>query len=615
MAEEVAQRTHSPKTNRGGGVMLPVMRSKNSMSKYAITAFGGINTGFSQAVNELTQSKNMSSELFPAISTAKGFESMQTFENTICTASFFDKLYTVERTNADSGDIYLRCGDMEKNISSFESPEEIPQNHTIEFLKDSALVIPENVIYHIKEDKLQSGDVSITTTKANCQERFEEQSGRDEEMPMPYNVWYSAELSHNAITAMNKTYYVSSTAYKFYHFSLTSQFEIGDVVTLKMSVKPIDVAQDSAYHAYVDKMANGISLKIKDITKTRHSTPTGTVSEITELIFDDYSIDLGGYDDVVVMTVTVEKSIPKFVDICSFENRMWGVTEKELRTSKLGDASEWNDFSVDEYGTLPSSCFCTEVESDGSFTAVTSYNGNILAFKEDCIYKVYGNEPNEYSLTRINCAGVKKGAHRTVTTVNGSLYYMARGGIYCFNGSSVRCISTNMDISALTAVSASGNERFYVINLKSGSDSFLYVYDTFKGVWHITDCPQNIREIILGESEILFVCENEIFKKSERYCDTWNFALSFAKKEFASKHMCAVLMRYYLEDGASFTVTLKNKHASYTLAQVSQSAENKPLFIDIPVSCSEDADLIFEGKGKFILTSLTVKYKETGIKN
>ncbi len=615
MAEEVAQRTHPPKKNRGGGVMLPVMRSKNSSSKYVITAFGGINTGFSQAVNELTQSKNMSSELFPAISTAKDFESMQTFENSICTASFFDKLYTVERTNADSGDIYLRCEDMEKKISSFESAGEIPQNHNIEFLKDSALVIPENVIYHTKEDKLQKGDVRITTTKTNCQERFERQSGKTTEMPMPYNIWYSAELTHNSITAMSKSYTVSSTSYKFYHFSLTSEIEIGDVVTLKMSVKPIDVSQNSAYFNYVEKMQKGITLKIKNLTKTIHSTPTGTVTEITELIFDDYSIDLGGYDDVVVMTVTVEKSIPKFVDICSFENRMWGITEKELRASKLGDASEWYDFSVDEYGTLPSSCFCTEVESDGSFTAVTTYGGNILAFKEDCIYKVYGNEPNEYSLTRINCAGVKKDAHKTLATVNGSLYYMARGGIYCFNGSSVRCISTNMDISALTAVSASGNERFYVINLKSDSENSLYVYDTFRGVWHITDCPQNLNEIIFGDGELLFICENEVFKNSKSFCDNWKFALSFAKKEFASKHVCAVLMRYYLEDKASFTVTLKNKHDSYTLAQVSQSAENKPLFIDIPVSCSEDADLMFEGKGKFILTSLTVRYKETGIKN
>lgn len=615
MAEKVAQRAHPAKKYRGGDVMLPVMRSKNSSSKYVITAFGGINTGFSQAVNELTQSKNMSSELFPAISTAKAFESVKTFENSICTASFFDKLYTIERTNSDSGDIYLCCEDMQKKISSFDSTEEIPQNHSIGFLKDCALVVPENIIYHIEKDKIQNGDVSETTTEATCQERYEAQSGRAEEMPMPYNVWYSAELSHNAITAMQKNYYVSSKTYEFYHFSLSSEFEVGDVVTIKMSVKPIDVSQDSTYRAYVNKMERGITLKIKDITKTRHDTPTGTVSEITELIFDDYSIDLGGYADVVVMSITVDKHIPEFVDICSFENRMWGVTEKELRTSKLGDASEWYDFSVDEYGTLPSSCFCTEVESDGSFTAVTTYGGNILAFKEDCIYKVYGNEPNEYSLTRINCAGVKKGAHRTLATVNGSLYYMARGGIYSFNGSSVKCISTNMDISNLTAVSASGNERFYVVNFKSQSENALYVYDTFRGVWHITYCPQKLSEIIFGESELLFICENEIYKTSESFCDNWNFALSFARKEFASKHICDVLMRYYLGDGASFSVMLKNKHTSYTLAEVSQSAENKPLFINIPVSCSEDADLIFEGKGKFILTSLTVRYKETGIKN
>ena len=589
--------------------MLPVMRYKNTESRYVITTFGGLNTSFSQSVNELTEAKNMSSELFPAICSSKKFESAQSTDNIICTAGFFDKLYTVERSDATSGSVYLKSEGVDKEIATFESPSE---NHIIEFLKDSALIIPENMIYHIKDDKLQKGDVSVTSTQALCEERFKDQSGTDKDMPMPYNTWYSAELKHNSITAMSANYSVSSTSYKFYHLSLPNDFEKGDVVTIKMEAKPVDVERDDAFYAYVEKMANGISVKIKDVVKTRHATPKGT---ITALTFDDYAIDTGGYDDVVVLDITVEKSIPDFIDICSYENRMWGVTKNELRVSKLGDASEWNDFTVDSYGTLPSSSFSTEVESDGSFTAITSYNGNILAFKEDCIYKVYGNEPNEYSLTRINCPGVKNGCHTSLATVNGALYYMSRSGIYRFNGSSAVHISANLDISDMSSGAASGDERFYYINMFSDTKNLLYIFDTFHGVWHITDCPANLKTVVPTDGKIAFVCKKEIMQKSDSFCDNWNFALSFAKKEFASKHICGIHMRYYLDSGAEFTVKLKNKHGTYILSEVKEGAENKPLSVDIPITCGEDADLIFEGSGKFVLTSLTMKYKETSIKN
>ena len=592
--------------------MLPVMRYRNTESRYVITTFGGLNTSFSQSVNELTEAKNMSSEIFPALCSAQKIESVQSTDNIICTAGFFDKLYTVERTDAPSGSVYLKSEGVDKEIATFENPSE---NHIIEFLKDSALIIPENMIYHIKDDKLQKGDVSVTSTQALCKERFKKQSGTDKDMPMPYNTWYSAELKHNSITAISANYSVSSTSYKFYHLSLPNDFEKGDVVTIKMEVKPTNVDKDSAYYDYLEKMANGISVKIKEVVKTRHATPSGTISEITALTFDDYAIDMGGYDDVVVLDVTVEKSIPEFIDICSYENRMWGITKDELCASKLGDASEWNDFTVDSYGTLPSSSFATGVESDGSFTAVTAYNGNVLAFKEDCIYKVYGNEPNEYSLTRINCPGVKKGCHTSLATVNGALYYMSKGGIYCFNGSSAVHISVNLDMSGLSSGSASGDERFYYINMYSDTKNLLYIFDTLRGVWHITDCPPDLKTIVPTDGKIAFVCEKEIMQKSESFCDKWNFALSFAKKEFASKHVCGILLRYYLDEGASFSVKLKNKHGTYVLSETKDSAENKPLSVDIPITCGEDADLIFEGSGKFVLTSLTLRYKETSIKN
>ena len=104
-------------------------------------------------------------------------------------------------------------------------------------------------------------------------------------------------------------------------------------------------------------------------------------------------------------------------------------------------------------------------------------------------------------------------------------------------------------------------------------------------------------------------------KYAKEAMDTVNYALSFGKKEFASKHICGIQLRYYLDEASSFSVKLKNKHGTYVLSTIKEGAENKLLSANIPITCGEDADIIFEGNGRFVLTSLTVRYKETGIKN
>ena len=430
-------------------------------------------------------------------------------------------------------------------------------------------------------------------------------------MPMPYNTWYSAYLTGNSIVSMSAGYRVSSTSYTFYHFSVSGNFAEGDVITLKMNVKPIDATQDAAYRAYCQKMQDGITLKIKSLTSTRHSTPSGTITEYTTITFDDNSIDLGGYDEVFVLGVTVEKGIPNFIDICSFENRVWGITADELCASKLGDSSEWNDFSVDDYGTLPSSCFKTGVESDGDFTAITAYNGHIYAFKEDCIYKVYGSEPAEYSLVKLSFPGVAKGCKGTLASVNGTLYYMSKNGICSFNGSAVRLISTELDLDVWSADYSGSDDRFYYINFQDLS--CIYVYDTRYGIWHQIEAPQNVRSLVMSDEGLKLVTSGAVMSMNTSQSDSWSFAYRFGVKEFASKHICAVYIRYSLSSEGNVRITLKNKHASYELTNSSGEANDKILAVRIPVSCSEDAELKFEGNGDFVLSSLKVKYNETGI--
>jgi len=592
--------------------MLPFMRSKNQTQVYNITAFGGLNSSYSQRINEISKGLNTSSELYPALSSSGLPKVEKNFSHKCIGGGFYNKLYTLNEK--DDGALYVCTEDSETNISEYSVKEaSSPEKRTIGFMNDELLIIPDNVIYYTNEKTAKAGNVSANFTSTKAQAKFEAQSLSSNKMPMPYNIWYSAELTSNSIVSMSGGYKLSSTSYTYYHMGLPLSLEIGDVITLYMSVKPIDVTHDDMYDLYLKKMSNGISLKIKDLVKTSHDTPSGRITEYTEIIFEDNAMDMGGYSEVLVMGLTVKKEIPEFVDICSFENRMWGVTKDKIHASKLGDSSEWNDYSQDSYGTLPSSCFSTEVETDGDFIAVTSYNGNVIAFKEDCIHKIYGNEPDEFTVTKLDCPGVSKGSKETLVTVNGVLYYMGKNGVYAYGGSMPKLISSNVIKPGSVAAYAGGDERYYYIDIENEGIHKLYVYDTIHGIWHAIRSAEDIVSFVTMPEGEHIITSSSLLKMNSLSPDNWSFEFNIGTKEFSSKHICSVSARYSLEEGGSFAVYLINRHSTYRLAYKDAPAENKPLIVRIPVSCDRDAKLVFEGSGSFVLSSLDIQYRETGI--
>lgn len=589
--------------------MLPLMRSRNSRKKYSITAFGGVNPSYSRAVNELKEAVNVSSSRYPALTSAKGYIQSLFTTRSIVASLFYNKLYTVQDASA-TGSTYISDGSDSVVLGSIPDSD---TERSMECMKDNILIIPNNVIFNTEEKSVKKCNVSYSLSEELAEEKFFIESPSSSYMPLPLGMWYSSKLSHNSITSLVASYTYKSTSYDFYNFSAPLELEEGDVITVKMDIRPVNATQNHAYFKYVDKMANGIILKIKSITKAEHSTPSGHITEVTELIFDDNAIDMDIYSEVRVRDISIEKVIPDFVDICSFENRMWGVTKDELRCSRLGNPNEWNDYSVDEYGTLPSSCFCTPVETDGEFTAITSYNGSILAFKEDCIHRLYGSQPSEYTVNKITCPGVKKNCKRTLAQVAESLYYMGKGGIYRYNGNTVSLISRIFDLSNAEALCAGGDDRYYHIALEKDGDCLVYVYDTLYGIWNIMTSPDKISDFVLADTGLMPICKNRIYSYGDTEDTSWKFVYSFGAKEFTSKHLCSVSLRFHLAKDGSMNVLYRSRIKEKTV--IAKRGENREeiVTINLPPYINEDYELVFSGKGSFTLISFTVNYKETNI--
>ena len=73
--------------------------------------------------------------------------------------------------------------------------------------------------------------------------------------------------------------------------------------------------------------------------------------------------------------------------------------------SKLGDPFNWNVFDG-----LSTDSYAVDVGSAGDFTACCSYLGYPCMFKEEHIYKVYGDKPSNFQVMGSASWGWKRGA-------------------------------------------------------------------------------------------------------------------------------------------------------------------------------------------------------------
>ena len=210
---------------------------------------------------------------------------------------------------------------------------------------------------------------------------------------------------------------------------------------------------------------------------------------------EDAVVVIGMLDTSVTITepVTVARKMPVMDFLIENDNRLWGCryglnndgqVVNELYSCALGDFRNWNRFlgiSTDSY--------YVSLGSDGQFTGAITHAGQPLFFKENCLHKVYGQIPSNFSVQTTACRGVQKGSQRSLAIVNEILYYKAKHAVCAYDGSLPAEISTALgEMRYEAAVGAAHNNKYYIsMDAADGSGTVLMVYDTAKGLWHKED--------------------------------------------------------------------------------------------------------------------------------
>ena len=208
------------------------------------------------------------------------------------------------------------------------------------------------------------------------------------------------------------------------------------------------------------------------------------------IVINGVSASTDGYTDFTTVEINTTMTMPTMDFVIESNNRLWGCRYgannkgefvNEIYASKLGDFKRW-----DTYKGISTDSYVASVGASGPFTGAINYGGYPIFFKEDCLYKIYGNYPAQYQVQEIKCNGVESLSENSLAIVNDILYYKSRAGICAYDGSLPVVISSALgeDLKYYAkAVGGEFNGKYYVSMLR-GSDTPLFVYDTKKGLWH-----------------------------------------------------------------------------------------------------------------------------------
>ena len=181
--------------------------------------------------------------------------------------------------------------------------------------------------------------------------------------------------------------------------------------------------------------------------------------------------------------VTIAREVPDLEMMCEHENRLWGCVGNTIFSCKQNDPFNWS-----VYDGLTDDSYYVPVTSPGLFTGCCSYRGYVYFFKEDQIYRIYGDRPSNFQAMASASMGVARGSGGSLAIAGETLFYLSRTGIMAYTGGVPQSIAAPFGTDRYrNAVAGSDGTKYYVSMEDAAGKHQLFVYDTRNGLWHRED--------------------------------------------------------------------------------------------------------------------------------
>ncbi len=306
------------------------------------------------------------------------------------------------------------------------------------------------------------------------------------------------------------------------------------------------------------------------------------------------------------------RDIPDVQYMCENENRLWACKGDTIYASKLGDPFNWNVFDG-----LSTDSYAVNVGSAGDFTGCYSYLGYPCFFKEEHVYKVYGDKPSNFQVMGSASMGVETGSHASFAIAGEVLFYLSRTGVVAYTGGIPQSISAPFGtVRYKNAVGGSDGIKYYVSMQDMSGDWTLFVYDTRSNMWHKEDALHvigfgwNGDLYFLDASGKLWVNGNArtvpetaaVELPVESMVEFGDFTEDDPNKKGTSK----LQMRIELEADARVTVSMQfDTDGQWRDVTTLTTTKKRSFYLPIIPRRSDHYKLRLVGKGEYRLYSLT----------
>lgn len=185
----------------------------------------------------------------------------------------------------------------------------------------------------------------------------------------------------------------------------------------------------------------------------------------------------------------VERRIPQLDGVFIHNNRLWGWKDDTIYCSGLGNPFNWYNYE------LSTGAWTVATGTPGRITAGCSYLGYPIFFKEDRLFKVYGEYPAQFRLSQVSIPGVREGGAKSLAICGRLLTYAGPDGIYQYSGSN--------SVNRISDVLGKYKEPWDIIkeddsNADSHDDTFCFPFEVSNTTWEADTYFDGYFNIVAG---------------------------------------------------------------------------------------------------------------------
>ena len=176
------------------------------------------------------------------------------------------------------------------------------------------------------------------------------------------------------------------------------------------------------------------------------------------------------------------RPMPDLTACCVSGDRVYGIAGRSIHVSAAGSATDFYSYSTGD----GSHAVTMTSDTEGDFTALASWQGYMVFFKEDRICKLLGSRADSFTLQDRQAAGISAALADTLCEVGDALYYATAGGVRRYRGQEPEWVCSFGGASAQGGCGGTDGRAYYLA-LTVGDEARLSLYLPDEEAWYPED--------------------------------------------------------------------------------------------------------------------------------